>query len=74
MSKLAHSCDETMRHMRLREDERGKVITTFFQCEHLLEWRAYREGSEPDDRGNMTVGVGNNEDDAIADLLMLEDE
>lgn len=73
MSKLAHSCDETMRAIELHEAERGKLHTTFVYPPipiRTMDWCAYRDGTEETGR----CGWGRTEDEAIADLLMLEDE
>jgi hypothetical protein len=50
------------------------IITSFFQNEHLFEWRAYYEGDEPDDEGRMKVGIGINEQEAIDELKAISGE
>ena len=52
-------------------DERT-ICTEFWQMERLTEWRAWREGDEPDDKGQMRMGIGQTEDEAIDELLSLE--
>lgn len=77
MSKLSHSCDETMRAIELREAEWGKIVTSFVYPPIPIrthDWCAYREDDEPNDNGHMRQGFGATEDEAIADLLMLEEE
>ncbi|CAB4187955.1 hypothetical protein UFOVP1169_33 [uncultured Caudovirales phage] len=73
MSKLAHSDGESMLAIEMKEVERGKIITSFIYPPipiRKFDWCAYRDGTEESER----YGYGVTEDDAIADLLMLEDE
>lgn len=73
MSKLAHSCDASMREIELNEKALGKIITTFVYPPIPLrqfDWVAYRDGTEESGR----YGYGPTKDKAIAELLMLEDE
>jgi hypothetical protein len=77
MSKLAHSSDEHMRAIELKEAERGKVVTAYWPKPippRNFDWCAYRENDEPDDDGHMRQGFGATEADAISELLMMEDE
>ena len=39
-----------------------------------FDWSAYRAGDEPNDAGQMTIGRGATEAEAVADLIRLEDE
>ena len=73
MSIISHSNDETMRAIELNEAERGKIVTSFVYPPipvRNFDWCAYRDGTEETGR----YGYGATEADAIAELLMLEDE
>ena len=60
------------RAARIRAADRGKVITRFI-CPPIplrqFDWYAAFDNDEPDDNGNMRVGYGKTQSEAIDDLL-----
>jgi hypothetical protein len=54
-----------------------KIVTDFWAKPIPLrqfDWSAYRDGDEPNDDGQMTIGYGRTEADAISDLRQQLDE
>jgi hypothetical protein len=53
------------------ESPPAKIVTDFWMKPipiRQFDWSAYRDGDEPDDDGNMMIGYGATEQDAIDDL------
>jgi hypothetical protein len=48
-----------------------KIVTNFWMKPippRQFDWSAWRDGDEPNDDGQMTIGYGATEEEAIADL------
>lgn len=54
-----------------------KICTSYWAKpipQRQFDWSAWRDGDEPNDDGQMTVGYGRTEQEAIDDLKMLIEE
>lgn len=61
----------------LREAERGKIATSYWAKPiptNRFDWQAWRDGDEPNDAGHMRIGHGATMQEAIAELLEMEEE
>lgn len=60
-----------------RAESLGKIVTSFWRKPiptNRFDWQASRDGDEPNDNGHMRVGHGATEQEAIGELLEMEED